>query len=63
MYIFGPPERGFWCKKSFHVEKRHIGQNGLGVLISATPNYINWFQPLQMKKEKEMHIFGPPERD
>ena len=20
MYIFGPPERGFWCRKSFHVK-------------------------------------------
>ena len=42
---------GIRCKKSFHVENRHIGQTGLK--ISATPNYINWLQPLQMKKNEK----------
>ena len=56
MYIFGPPERGFRCRKSFHVENCHIGQNGLGV-FDFSHSKLHWFQPLQNEKRKRNEHF------
>ena len=52
---FGLPERGFGAKRHFMWKNATLDKNGLGV-FDFSHSKLHWFQPLQLKKEKGMHI-------